>query len=621
MDYYRNALMRYVRELNFVAKPVSRRAARTQLSQKLEASACQLILLKQSLILLILAVGIEPATGWSQSLPQPADAVRFGEFPLALQSTTALPAEDRDRVLAEISQEQMRAGNFRGSWLTADQIQDDRFRSRAIAQLGGAARQPLDSASNKNAQPTGQGGGITIGDFFPLINLIQQTIAPDEWTTTQGEGTIMPYVTGVYVDSAGELRRVVVQHDEWLSRLSSGAGIDLSSIGQPAELRKVSLIQLERRLQELAARGQPVPLEMQNLAGIYDLCYLIIDRENQDILIAGPAGPWKIDVEGVAVNVATGRPVLQLDDLVIVLRNVWYEGGRFGCAITPRPENLERTQQFLQDTKLRGVAFRRELQAQVGLQDVEVFGIPGDSTTARVLVEADYRMKLVGMGLEETIPEIPSYFARAPKSSRPLPPLDVARWWFTLNFEGIACDAGRSVFEIRGTGVKVLSETEFLGPRGQRIHTHDAVGPTKEFAEDFTSHFDKIAQKYPIYNRLRNVFRMALVCSLIHKENLHRELGWHLTYFGLDPANSLHYVPRQLAVPKVVQTVINHESQELRQNGKQLRRDMVGVSGGVDCPIAAWVAQVNVQADLTVERLPDSTGRATYLDRRWWWSP
>ncbi len=37
-------------------------------------------------------------------------------------------------------------------------------------------------------------GGVTIGDFFPLIQLITQTIAPDEWQQTQGEGTIMPYV-------------------------------------------------------------------------------------------------------------------------------------------------------------------------------------------------------------------------------------------------------------------------------------------------------------------------------------------------------------------------------------------------------------------------------------------
>lgn len=621
MNQHRKQRMRTVRVLGFVPNPVSRRGARPRLSRKTDSDASRLKPWKQVLMLFTVAVGIGPAAGWSQLLPQPADAMRFGEFPLALQAAATLPADDRDRALAAISQEQMHAGVFRGSWLTADQIQDDRSRSRAIAQLGSAARRPLDGPSNSNAGPIGRGGGITIGDFFPLINLIQQTIAPDEWTTTQGEGTIMPYVTGVYVDGAGELRRVVVQQDEWLSRLANSAGNSLSPVAQTVELRKVSLIQLERRLQELAARGQPVPSEMQHLAGIYDLRYLIIDRENQDILIAGPAGPWRIDAEGVAVNVTTGRPVLQLDDLVVVLRNVWYEGGRFGCAITPRQENLERTQQFLQDTKLRGVAFRRELQAQVGLQDVEVFGIPGDSTTARVLVEADYRMKLVGMGLEETIHEIPSYFARASKSSGPLPPLDVARWWFTLNFDGIACDARRSVFEIRGSGVKVLSETEFLGPRGQRIHTNEAVGPTKEFAEDFTAHFDKIEQKYPIYNRLRNIFRLALVCSLIHRENLHRELGWHLTYFGLDPANSLHYVPRQLAVPKVVETVINHESQELRQNGKRLRRDMVGVSGGVDCPIAAWVAKVNIDNDLPAERLPDATGRATYLDRRWWWSP
>ena len=40
-------------------------------------------------------------------------------------------------------------------------------------------------------------GGISIQDFTQLINLIQTTIDPDGWDTTNGDGTIQPYVSNL----------------------------------------------------------------------------------------------------------------------------------------------------------------------------------------------------------------------------------------------------------------------------------------------------------------------------------------------------------------------------------------------------------------------------------------
>ena len=39
-------------------------------------------------------------------------------------------------------------------------------------------------------------------------------------------------------------------------------------------------------------------------------------------------------------------PVLQLDDLVVVLRNALDQQGQFGCTINPRQENLAATKSF-----------------------------------------------------------------------------------------------------------------------------------------------------------------------------------------------------------------------------------------------------------------------------------
>ncbi len=45
----------------------------------------------------------------------------------------------------------------------------------------------------------------------------------------------------------------------------------------------------------------------------------------------------------------------------------------------------------------------------MGQQDVVVDGVDPHTRVAQVLVEADYRMKLVGMGLEEGVLGVPSY--------------------------------------------------------------------------------------------------------------------------------------------------------------------------------------------------------------------
>ena len=45
----------------------------------------------------------------------------------------------------------------------------------------------------------------------------------------------------------------------------------------------------------------------------------------------------------------------------------------------------------------------------MGKQDITVEGLDPQTRAARVIVEADYRMKLVGMGLEEGVLGVTSY--------------------------------------------------------------------------------------------------------------------------------------------------------------------------------------------------------------------
>jgi hypothetical protein len=532
-----------------------------------------------------------------------------GEFPQALAIAERLPAGQADLQFAEITRRQLKAGARTSAFDSAGRVLDDRQRSELLASMAGQGH---------NA---GRGGGITEADFAPLIDLIQNTIQPDSWLDTgTGLGTIQAYPSGVFVDAAGTLHQLKIDNRESSRKFRRRAFSD-SGNRQPrwsADLRKVSLTRLERAAQILAAQGRPLTSAMHNLAGLTEVKYLLVDPQTGELVIAGPAGNWKKDETGRSVNVESGRPVLQLDDLVVCLRNAWEADGKFGCAITPRQQNLAETKRFLATTELRGESWSTELQHKLGKQDVEVFGIDDQTHAARILVEADYRMKMVGMGLEPSIPEVPSYLDRiavGPEGN--IPALDVARWWFTLNYEDVWMDRLGLLYSFTGSGVQVRSETELLDEEGNRIHTGKSHGPTKSFARDFTRHFSAMANQYPIYRELKNVFDMALIANLIKQQRLADRVDWDLTFFGPEKSGNLTYVVPVDRAAQQVDTVMNERVLKVRKKSSTVRHRIVGVSGG----ISYNVRDALVDGVKTDEQLSDrvNVGEPPADVAAWWW--
>ena len=291
------------------------------------------------------------------------------------------------------------------------------------------------------------------------------------------------------------------------------------------------------------ASQQEIDDTMHSLAGLNRIQYLLVFPKTGDIAIAGPAGAWNIDDEGRWVSEDSGRPVLRLDDLVVLLRNAMgTHQGRFSCSIDPARANLATPQQYLKETgksKLRAGRRAREkwltkLQDTLGEQNIRVEGIDPGSRAARVLVEADYRMKLVGMGLEETTTEVVSYLdsiEMGPDQSPP--PLSVLRWWFTLNYEAVRRSKSGQAFELVGPGVKVLSENELLTLQGERQPTGESEELSSRFARSFTENFQQLATQHPIYAELRNLFDLALAAAIIRNEDLAGQTGWQMAHFGV----------------------------------------------------------------------------------------
>jgi len=543
---------------------------------------------------------------------QIAAHLNAGEFGPAAGLARALPdPAQRDRMLAAIAQAQAGGGAQNAALRTLGSMSDDRLRSSALDQI---EARPVTGWPAR--------GGATQADFDTLIDLITSTISPQSWDTVGGPGAIDSFPGGVYVDTGGLMKRIAVIDGG--RNLAYARRVALQSCGnqdvrKKSTLRKVSLVRLEKQLQMWGALGKPPTEAMKTLGGLQKIQYVFHYPETRDIVIAGPAGDWTADAEGRKTSVDTGRPVLHLDDFVVVLRNALSNGGRFTCSITPRRENLAAAQQFLNESAKNSLpegqrareSWLRQVRDRVGKQKIEVQGIDPGTRVARVIVEADYRMKLVGMGLEDGVLGVTSYLDSivVPAGSAP-PPMSVLRWWFTMNYGALQATPAHDAFQLQGQGVKVLSENEMLTERGDRVHTGKSDELNEQFAHSFTKHFQALAAKYPIYAELQNVFDLALVAAVIVAEDLPGQVGWHLTHFG----NPNKYQVELGPAPTDVETVINHRL-------IHRKHIVAGVSGGVSVDPSKYVQKPAIMVDdygaLQAERagsLPDDLPHDA-----WWW--
>ena len=474
------------------------------------------------------------------------------------------------------------------------------------------------------AGPNGNGfpGGAASADFDSLIELIISTVAPDSWVENGGgEADIRPFPGGVWIDPQGVLKLAdanVRRGEEPLvpPPLPTGDPGE-GNARAPAKLRCVSLTRLEAAIFHAIRDGRPLAEEMLTLAGLQRVEYLFIYPESREIVLAGPAGDWKLDRGGRLVATENGQPVVRLDDLLTLLRREREAQGKpFGCSITPREENLAATQQVLAESastplpagKQAREQWLEQIRKAMGEQDIEVFGIDPASHAARVLVEADHHMKRVGLGLTEGVAGMESYLDLV-AAQKAIQPVGVMRWWFATNYQGVSRNPTGTAIALRGQGVRVLSENEMLTEQGQRVGTGRSDAEAQQFANEFTQKFESLAQKYPVYGELRNLFDLAVVAALMEAGDLYSLAGW-------EPVLMLDAT--QLKLPRYrrasqTETIMAHKLVDKS-------RFVAAASGGVYFD-GARVLSTQPQAGEDTQRLD------YYRDRQpdklangvWWW--
>ena len=362
-----------------------------------------------------------------------------------------------------------------------------------------------------------------------------------------------------------------------------------ADLQKPAELRFVSLRSLEAQAAEALNAGKPLPDAVRYLAGLQRIRYVFVYPEQKDIVLAGPAEGWKVNSLGSVVGASSGRPVIQLDDLLVALRVAESSNASgISCSIDPTPEGLQRVQQLgPPQTGMTPQMASRRLEQAAGNQTITVTGVPATSHFARVIVAADFRMKRLAMDFERApVDGMPSFLDMV-ASRRTVTNNMMPRWWLAANYEPIRRDDGGLAWELRGQGVKCMNEEQFLsGGSIQRTGKSDPVA--QQWADTFTAKFEELAREDSTFGELRNVMDLAVVAALAAKERLFEKSGLEIPRLRNDVPIEEFHAPR--AVPSQASFV------------RAGRGWVISVSGGVQVYPWQVAERTEVAKDLAVAR-------------------
>ncbi len=414
-------------------------------------------------------------------------------------------------------------------------------------------------------------------------------------------------VGGVVVDTSGVIRSATV--DERSAALATARQTIRDAQGDLAhgtELRMISLARLQAAIVAGEATGAAIPAEMRYLAGLQRVEFVFVYPEQNDIVIAGPAEPWKLRDDGTVVGVQSNRPVVTLDDLVVAFRSV--EAARsegITCSIEPTDEGRARLQNLLKRVSLQAgqnpSAIEPAMREAFGPQLIKLSGVPKDSHYARTLVAADYQMKRIAMGLEQSpVAALPSYLAVA-KNQRHTGNAN-PRWWMACNYEAMSRTEDKLSWKLAGQGIKTLTENDIVTNTGEAIPANQRDPLAQKWADAMTTNFSPLAEAQPVFGELRNCIDLSVVATLIVQERLAETAGCDLSHLLGSIKTETYRVP---------QTVEPQCSFVRARAGW-----MVTASGGVD--VNAFEVVANQQA---APELADSHTRAAAKDTdRWWWN-
>jgi Protein of unknown function (DUF1598) len=415
-------------------------------------------------------------------------------------------------------------------------------------------------------------------------------------------------VGGVKIDADGVVQ-AATQEDragilrELREKIVSPAG----KIASSTKLRMVSLAKLQKEIERALAAKEELSDEVRYMAGLQRIEYVFVYPETNDIVLAGPAEGWQVRDDATVVGVTTGRPVLQLEDLLVALRTVKdSQQQAITVSIDPTPAGEKRLQQLLSSLRT-GPGFdpsqyEAKMKEAFGPQQVTLTTVANTSRMARTLVAADYRMKTLAMNLESSpVAGLPSYMEMirnngAPGGTQP-------RWWMACEYDALLKSEDGLAWQLTGQGVKALTEEEFVEANGARKAAGRKNKLAQKWADQFTAKFDELCAFNSAFGDLRNVMDLNVVATVIEANNLEQVAGIDL---GLLKSGSKLETPAWES-PK---TIPAHCSFVSGRAGWT-----VSASGGVE--INPW--RVVAQQTKTNDAVALVRTKASKAGDSWWW--
>lgn len=232
--------------------------------------------------------------------------------------------------------------------------------------------------------------------------------------------------------------------------------------------------------------------EAQALGGLTRLAGYVADTKRGDVVILG----LKTSDQGATDSSLT------LDDLVVSLRHIWKLGKYPLCSLDPKPG--------------------QPIEAGF-LSRVE--GVPKDSRFGRVMLDADYAMKRIHLGLDRpALNDFKSVFDYQVEQATigliegARPAGHISRFWLTpvqpLDGDILVSEKGRLVFFT--SRVQVLTEVMLMAKDGL-IGTKQMDPAEEKGCLEFTRRYADIAAARPDFAQLQALFDLTLMASLLRE--------------------------------------------------------------------------------------------------------
>lgn len=337
----------------------------------------------------------------------------------------------------------------------------------------------------------------------------------------------------------------------------------------PSPTLALSIQRLQDELQDAVSAGRPFTEAESQLFGLNQIEGFTTGNGEETILF-GKHDPT--------------IPRIELDDLLVALRNAYqvsgYEGAA-GVTIDPKPDVPDPWR----------------------IQQARVLGMPATAPMGVRQLNYDYDLKRVSAGLmklnQQSI-EVRGVFERIRASNSPCAAVTGSgksathRFWFTalLDATGPRYEIeDETVWIAKPVHVQLLSEEELLH-NGRRIGGTKPQQAAREFAESVTRVL--AGNEFGDYARLRNDFRIVEVAGVLHFQEIAAESMDYLL-----KRCPLHELPPFGEVAGVRRDTIDEAVCEVRMAAGKVKSEIVGRSrqsyrGGVEARVPIRIEDFGV---------------------------